>query len=155
MEEQQNRCIQSKISEYHPHLWTWLNSVMVADAYAHRKQVNVKQLYNQVPQMAWVSSSSSCSWREDDSGVRASSRPRAWAFSDPRFSNLARMRNEYCYGQKNLGSISSSLSPSSTHLYNSTNITPFENTMLEVYFYKEVCSFVHWSRHYCWLCFCL
>ena len=26
-----------------------------ADAYAHRKQVDVKQLYNQVPLMAWVS----------------------------------------------------------------------------------------------------
>ena len=22
-----------------------------------------------------------------------------------------------------------------------------------LYFYKEVCLFVHWSRHYCWLCF--
>ena len=29
-----------------------------ADAYAHRQQVNVKQLYNQVPQTAWVSWSS-------------------------------------------------------------------------------------------------
>ena len=26
-----------------------------ADAYAHRKQVGVRQIYNQVPQTAWVS----------------------------------------------------------------------------------------------------
>ena len=36
----------------------WFNSVMVADVYAHRKQVDVRQLYNEVPQTAWVSSSS-------------------------------------------------------------------------------------------------
>ncbi len=29
-----------------------MNYVMVADAYAHRKQVDVKQKYNQVPQTA-------------------------------------------------------------------------------------------------------
>ena len=32
-----------------------------ANACAHRKQAGVKQLYNQVPQTAWVSWSSSCS----------------------------------------------------------------------------------------------
>ncbi len=32
-----------------------MNSVMVVDVYTLRKQVGVKQLYNQVPQMAWVS----------------------------------------------------------------------------------------------------
>ena len=37
---------------------------MVADANAHRKQVNVGQLYNQVPQTAWVSCSSSWSWSQ-------------------------------------------------------------------------------------------
>ena len=29
---------------------------------------------------------------------------------------------------------------------------PFENKVGEVYFYKEVRSFVHWNRHYVWLC---
>ena len=29
---------------------------------------------------------------------------------------------------------------------------PFENKMWEIYFYKEVFSFVCWSRHYSWLC---
>ena len=38
-----------------------------------------------------------------------------------------------------------SLSPSQGHLSHTTNITPFENKVLEIYFYKELCSFVHWS----------
>ena len=50
-----------------------------------------------------------------------------------------------------LRSICSSLSPSPTHLSHTTSINPFENKVWEIYFYKEVCSFVHWSRHYCWL----
>ena len=37
-----------------------------ADAYAHRKHVSVKQLYNQVPQTAWVNWSS----RQADSQFR-------------------------------------------------------------------------------------
>ena len=58
-----------------------------ADAYAHRKQVDVKQLYNQKPQMAWISRvpvavsssqfqfSSSCSLSQlgQDASVRNSS----------------------------------------------------------------------------------
>ena len=55
------------------------------------------------------------------------------------------MRKKCCYGQKNLGSICCSLSPSPTHLSHTTNINPFENKVWEVYFYKEVCSFDHWS----------
>ena len=94
------------------------------------------------------------SWVQDAS-VRASGRQRAWALSDPRLSNPAKMRKKSCYGQKNFGSICSSLSPSPTHLSHTTNINPFENKVWEIYFYTEVCSFVHWSRHYCWLCFSL
>ena len=37
---------------------------MVADAYAHMKQVGVRQLYNQVSQTAWSSCSFSCSWSQ-------------------------------------------------------------------------------------------
>ena len=55
------------------------------------------------------------------------------------------MRKECCYGQKNFGSICSSLSPSLTYLSHTTNINPFENKVWEVYFYKEVYLFVHWS----------
>ena len=78
--------------------------------------------------------------------MRTSSRQRAWALSDPRLSNTAKMRKKCCYGQKNFGSICSSLSASPTHLSHPTNINPFENKVWEIYFfYKEVCSFVHWS----------
>ena len=55
------------------------------------------------------------------------------------------MRKKCCYGQKNFGSICSSLSPSPTHLSHTTNINPFKNKVWEIYFHKEVCSFVHWS----------
>ena len=46
----------------------------------------------------------------------------------------------------------SSLSPSLAHLAHTTNITLSKIKCERLYFYK-VCSFVHWSRHYCWLCF--
>ena len=39
-----------------------------------------------------------------------------------------------------------SLSP--THLSHTRNINPFENKVWEVYFYKEVCSFVNWICHH-------
>ena len=43
---------------------------------------------------------------------------------------------------ENLGSMSGSLSPSPTHLSHITNINPFANKVWEVYFSKEVCSFI-------------
>ena len=45
------------------------------------------------------------------------------ALSDPRLRSPARMRKKCCYGQKNLGLIYSSLSPSPTHLSHTRNIT--------------------------------
>ena len=52
-----------------------------ADAYAHRKQVYIKQLYNKVPQTALVSSSSvrvgvgvAAQAGDKDAGMRTSSR---------------------------------------------------------------------------------
>ena len=53
------------------------------------------------------------SWRQD-AGVRTSSRRRARALSDPWLSSPARTRKNCCYGQKNFGSICSSLSLSPT-----------------------------------------
>ena len=52
---------------------------------AHWKQMDVKQLYNQVPQTAWVGCSSSCSSVSVAvaHGVRTSSRRRAWALRTP------------------------------------------------------------------------
>ena len=134
-----------------------------ADAYAQRKQVDVKQLYNQVQQTAWVSSSE---WvrvavgvsEGQDAGVRTSSRQRPWALSDPRLSSPARMRKKCCYGQKNLGSICSSLSPSPTHLSHITNINPFATLSRikcerYIFFIKKcVRSFIEVCQ-YVWLCF--
>ena len=122
-----------------------------ANAYAHRKQVDVKQLYNQVPQTAWVSQSVrvssvpatvGVSWGQD-ARVRASSRLKAWALSDPRLSSPAKMRKKY---RGTLGQyvavclrlqLTSHIQPTST----------LSNKVWEVYFYKEVCSFVHWSPY--------
>ena len=56
----------------------------------------------------------------------------------------AKMKKKCCYGQKNLSQYCS-LSPSPTHLSHTRNINPFENKVWEIYFYKEVYSFVHWS----------
>ena len=115
------------------------------------KQVGVKQKYNQdtdgLGQLKWESVGDKMPKWEPvaDKGL--------WALSNPRLSNPAKMTKKCCYGQKNFGSICNSLSPTPTHLLHSTNINPFENKVWEIYFYKEVCSFVHWSRHYCWLCF--
>ena len=99
----------------------------------HRKQVNVRQLYNQVPQTAWgvavpVGDRMPAEWEPAPDRGRA-------ALSDPRLSSPAKMRKKCCYGQKNLGSICSSLSSSPTHLSHTTNINPFENKKWEVYFY--------------------
>ena len=77
-----------------------------------------------------------------DASVRARADRGLWAFNDPRLS-----------GQKNLGSICSSLSPSPTHLSHTTNINPFENKVWERYFYKEEYSFVHWTSSLCLIMF--
>ena len=40
-----------------------------------------------------------------------------------------------------------SLFPSPAHLTHTANINPFENKVWEIYFYKEVCAFVHWRSY--------
>ena len=51
-----NWCIRLKILGYHLDLWMgWVR----CNCDTHRKQVGIKQLYNQVPQTAWVSWSQS------------------------------------------------------------------------------------------------
>ena len=81
-----------------------------ADAYAHRKQVDVNQLYNQVPQTAWCSESVQSSWRQFQSQLEI-----RWPRSEnqllteglgpqwPTVEQPSRMRKKCCYGQKNLG----------------------------------------------------
>ena len=80
------------------------------------------------------------SWGQDAS-VIANGRRRTWALSDPRLSSPARMRKKCCYGQKNFGSICSSLS----RLQLTSHTTNIRIKCERLYFYKEVCSFIHWS----------
>ena len=150
MEEQRNRCIRSKISEYHLDLWTWLISVQMCTPTGSRwaSNKNITRCHRQLESV----------WVRVPVGVSGGTRCQCvnqladWglaALSDPRLSSPARMRKKCCYGQKNFGSICSSLSPSPTHLLNTSNINPFASLLrikCERYiFYKEVCSFVHWS----------
>ena len=74
--------------------------------------------------------------------MRASSRLRALG---PQWSTVeqpSQDEKEALLWSEELGSICSSLSPSPTHLLHATNINPFENKVWEIYFYKEVCSFI-------------
>ena len=89
-----------------------------ADAYAHRKQVGVKQLYNQVPPTAWVDSVRGA--------VPVGDKMPEWEPAPDRWlEQPSRMREKYCYGQRNLGSMCGSLSLSPTHLPHITTINPF------------------------------
>ena len=101
--------------------------------------------------------SSSCSWR---TRCQRENQLADWGLavlSDPRLSSPARRQKKCCYGQKNLGSICSSLSPSPAHLSHTTNINPF-TTLLRIkcerYIFIKMCvrSFIE-VCHYCWLCF--
>ena len=86
-------------------------------------------------QTAWVS----WSWSQLGTSCRIESQPsvtHGWA-TQPRWE------------RNTAGSICSSLSPSPTHLSHTTNINPFEKKVWDIYFYKKVCLFVHWSRRYC------
>ena len=100
--------------------------------------MDVRQLYNQVPHTAWVSSS--CSWSQLEIGCQRSENQLqtwAWALSVLRLSSPARMRKKCCYGQ-NLGSICSSLSPSPTHLSHTRNIT-LSRIQCERYIFIKKC----------------
>ena len=114
-----------------------------ADGYAHRKQVDIKQLYNQVPQTAWVSWSLSCSSRQWEPAP-----DRGFGPSGPRLSSLAEWGRSAAivrgiWGQyvNMLHSLAVSNSPL-THNQYQTFRNPLENKVREVYFSKEVCSFV-------------
>ena len=135
-----NRCIWSKTSGYHLELWTgwiWCNCD------APRKQVDVKQLYNLVPQTVWVSwSQLQLEFESLFEAVRTSSRQRACSPQWPPVEQPSRMRKKCCYSQRNLGSICCSLFHLQLTSHTQPFRNPFENKVWEVYFSKEVCSFV-------------
>ena len=91
--------------------------------------------------MESVSWSSSCSSRQWEPA------PSRWLGpSGPPVEQLSRMRKKCCYSQRNLGSICCSLFrpqlTSHTQPFHNPFHNPFENKVWEVYFSKEVCSFV-------------
>ena len=74
------------------------------------------------------------------------------ALSDPQLSNPSQDEKEMLlWSRGELGSILQSMLVSNSSLTHNKH-HPFKNKVWEIYFYKEVCSFVCWSRHYSWLC---
>ena len=129
-------------------------------AYAHRKQVVERQLYNQVPQTAWVGQPGSQfkfqlqlesvgnkmpEWEPPPDRGLGPSVTHGWA-AQPRWERSTAMVARRTLGQYVAVclrlQLTSHTQPTST----------LSNKVWEVYFYKEVCSFVHWSSS---LCFCL
>ena len=125
----------------HLDLWTgWIR----CRCDAHKKQVEVKQLYNPVPQTVSVSWSQ-LEFELQFEAVRTSSRQRACGSQWPPVEQPSRIRKKCCYSQRNLGSICCSL----LRLQLTSHTQPFHNPFAtlsnkewEVYFFKAVCSFV-------------
>ena len=69
-----------------------------------------------------------------------------WALSNPRLSNPSQDEEEVMIWSEELGSIKQSVPVSSSSLTHQKH-NPFENKVWEIYFYKEVYSFVHWSSY--------
>ena len=123
-----------------------------ADLYAHRKKVNVKQLYNQVPQTAWLSQFEFQLQLESVGGQDASVRislqteglrpsvTHGWAAEPGHERSAAMVRRTW--GQ--YVAVSPRLQLTSHTQLTST----LSNKVWEVYFYKDVCSFVHWSSSF-------
>ena len=140
-----NSCIRSKISEYHLDLWMWLNSVQIRTHTESRWMSNnyITRCHRQLESVAvWVAVPVGDKMPEWEPAPDRGLGP-----SGPTVEQRSRMRKKCCYGQKNLGSICGSLSPSPTHLSHTTNINPFATLSRikcgrYIFFYKEVCSFV-------------
>ena len=83
--------------------------------------------------------------------MRTRTRQRAWVLRIP-VEQPSRIREEVLLWSEELGvNMWQSLSVSNSLLKHDQHQpfrNPFANKVWEVYFYKEVCSFVIWSRHY-------
>ena len=158
MEEQRNRCIQSEISEYHLGLWTCLNLVNVADAYTHRKQVGVKQKYNQVPQTSWVSSSSCCSWSQLGTRCQIESQRQTEGFGSSVTHGWAAQpecERSAAMVRRNLGQYVA-VCPRLQFTSHTQLTSTLSRIKRERYIFIKKCvrSFNE-VRLYCWQCFCL
>ena len=140
-----SRCIRSRMSEYHRDIWTWLNSVQMRTPTGSRW--TKKQLYNQVPQTAWVSSVQF--ELQFQLGIRCRSenqfQTEGLGLQDPGWA-AQQNEEEVLLWSEELGvnmwqSLSVSNSPL-THNQHQPFRNPFANKVWEVYFSKEVCSVV-------------
>ena len=157
--------------EYHLDLWTWLNSVQMrtptgsrwmSNNYitrCHRRLESVGVRGRQTVssgQFEAVSSSQLEFKLQFQSGIRCRSENQLQTEGlGPQNPDWAAQQNEeeVLLWSEELGvnmwqSVPVSNSPL-THNQHQPFRNPFENKVREVYFYKEVCSFVC----YCWLCF--
>ena len=144
------------MSEYHLDLWTWLNSVQMRTPTGIRWASNnyITRCHRRLELVGvWgrvrvrvpvtVGDRIPAEWEPgSDRGLGPSVTP---------VKQPSRMRKKCCYGQRNLGSICGSLTPSPIHLSHITNINPFENKVWEVYFYKEACLLIEVVINV-WLC---
>ena len=116
--------------------------------------MDVRQLYSQVPQTAWISSS--WSWSQLGDKMPAWEPACRLRACGPQWSTVeqpqARWGRSAAMVRRTLAQyvavcprlqLTSHTQPAST----------LSRIKCERYiFYQEVCSSVHWSRHYCWLC---
>ena len=100
--------------------------------------MDVRQQYNQVPEAVRVS------WRQRENQLAD------WglaALSDPRLSNPSQDEaKEVVLWLEELG-VNIAVCPVSCSSLKHKKHHPFENKVWEIYFYKEVYSFVHWSSY--------
>ena len=136
--QSRNRCIRSKTSRYNLDLWTgWIR--WRCDA--HKKQVDVRQLYNPVPQTVWVSWSQFVGVRVAVRGNENQLETEGLGPQDPGWA-AQQNEEEFCYDQRNLGSVCCSLFRLQLTSHTQPFCNPSENKVWEVYFSKKVSSFV-------------
>ena len=135
--QSRNRCIRSKISRS----WPWTGWIL-CKCDAHRKQVVVKQLYNPVPQRVRVSwSQLQLKFELPLETVRTSSQQRAWALRTPGWAVQQNEKEVLLKTEKLWGQYVAVCSVSNSPLTHNPFAT-LSNKVWEVYFSKEVCSFV-------------
>ena len=153
-----NRCIRSKISEYHLDLRTWLNSVQMRTPTWSRWVSNnyITKCHGRIGSVGvWVAipvGYKMPGWEPTpDRGLRPSVTP-CWAAQpecERSASMVRRTWGQYVAVCPRL-QLTSHTQPASTLSQPFRN--PFENKVWEVYFYKEMCSFVPLKSTLCfWL----
>ena len=118
-----NRCIQSRMSEYHLDLWTWLNSGQM------RMPTGSRWVWNNYITRChrWLGSVGVPVAVGDK--MPAWEQLADWGLAALRIHGWEDQQNEeevLLWSKKNFGSICSSLSPSPTHLSHTRNINPIE-----------------------------